>query len=150
PFGPAQLSGGQKDNYWQAVYDTLLKLNYQTMQPEPNVATKWSYNDDKTVLTMTLRDDVKFSDGTPLTADAVAKNAIALRDGKGPNGYMAASLADATAPDPTTVVYKFSAPDPAFLGYLTTTAGAVANPKAIGTPQIATTPSGSGPYVLDT
>jgi peptide/nickel transport system substrate-binding protein len=149
-FDPAQLSGGQKDNYWQAVYDTLLKLNYQTMQPEPNVATKWSYNDDKTVLTMTLREDVKFSDGTPLTADAVAKNAIALRDGKGPNGYMAASLADATAPDPTTVVYKFSAPDPAFLGYLTTTAGAVANPKAIGTPQIATTPSGSGPYVLDT
>jgi peptide/nickel transport system substrate-binding protein len=149
-FDPAQLTGGQKDQYWQAVYDTVLKLNYETQQPEPNVGTDWKYSENKTVLTVTLRDDVKFSDGSPLTGEAVAKNAIALRDGKGGSAYMMANLVDATAPNPTTVVYKLSAPDPAFLGYLTTMGGAVANPKAVGTPEIATTPAGSGPYVLDT
>jgi hypothetical protein len=69
-FDPAQLTGGQKDQYWQAVYDTVLKLNYETQQPEPNVGTDWKYSENKTVLTVTLRDDVKFSDGSPLTGEA--------------------------------------------------------------------------------
>ena len=40
----------------------------------PMLATGWSWNDDGTVLTMTLRDDVVFHDGTPFNAEAVAAN----------------------------------------------------------------------------
>jgi peptide/nickel transport system substrate-binding protein len=68
-----------------------------------------------------------------------------LRDGKGGGACMMANLVSARTPNSTTVVYQVSAPEPAFLGYLTTVGGAVANPTAIGTPGLATTPSGSVP-----
>ncbi|MEM9813366.1 MAG: ABC transporter substrate-binding protein, partial [Pseudomonadota bacterium] len=40
----------------------------------PSLATGWSWNDDGTELTMTLREDVVFHDGTPFNAEAVAAN----------------------------------------------------------------------------
>ncbi|MEM6710669.1 MAG: ABC transporter substrate-binding protein [Pseudomonadota bacterium] len=40
----------------------------------PMLATGWSWSDDGTVLTMDLRDDVVFHDGTPFNAEAVAAN----------------------------------------------------------------------------
>lgn len=148
-FDPAQLSGGAKDNYWQAVYDTVLKLDYKTTEPAPNLATEWSYDQSFTNLTVKLRDDVKFSDGSPLTADALKVNAIALRNGAGSSSIMMASLKDVRIVDDHTAVYELKAPDPAFLGYLTTMGGAIGNPKDVGTKGIATSPAGSGPYVLD-
>jgi len=148
-FDPAQLAGGAKDNYWQAVYDTVLKLNYQTREPEPNLATQWSYNSEFTELTVKLRDDVFFSDGSKVTADAIKANAIALRDSAGSSAIMMANLVDVKVVDPTTAIYQLTAPDPAFLGYLTTVGGAIGNPKHLGSTDIATFPAGSGPYVLD-
>jgi len=38
----------------------------------PAIATEWSWSDDGTVLSMTLRDDITFADGHVLTADDVA------------------------------------------------------------------------------
>ncbi|MFF2246182.1 ABC transporter substrate-binding protein [Arthrobacter sp. NPDC058130] len=148
-FDPAQLSGGAKDNYWQAVYDTVLKLNYETLKPEPNLATEWSYNSDKTELTVKLRDDVKFSDGSKLTAEALKVNALALRDNSGSSSIMMTHLADVQVVDEKTAVYKLKEADPAFVGYLTTMGGAIGNPKNVGTKDIATKPAGSGPYILD-
>ena len=49
--------------YMQAVYDTLVHLS-PTAEPEPWLATEWSLSDDKLVLTLKLRTDVKFTDGT--------------------------------------------------------------------------------------
>src|SRR6056297_1818860 len=40
----------------------------------PMLATGWDWNEDGTVLTMTLREDVTFHDGTPFNAEAVAAN----------------------------------------------------------------------------
>ncbi|MEM9247417.1 MAG: ABC transporter substrate-binding protein [Pseudomonadota bacterium] len=40
----------------------------------PALATGWEWSADGTVLTMTLRDDVVFHDGTPFNAEAVAAN----------------------------------------------------------------------------
>ncbi len=54
------------------LYDSLLgidaKLNFV-----PELATAWKFTDDKT-LTLTLRKDVKFQDGTAFNADAVKFN----------------------------------------------------------------------------
>ena len=49
------------------------------------LATSWSYNADKTVLTMKLRTDVKFTDGTPFDASVAAQNLIRFRDGTSAN-----------------------------------------------------------------
>ena len=40
----------------------------------PQLATKWSWNDDGTKLTMSLREGVVFHDGTPFDAEAVKAN----------------------------------------------------------------------------
>ena len=40
----------------------------------PALATGWEWNENGTELTMTLRDDVVFHDGTPFNAEAVAAN----------------------------------------------------------------------------
>jgi len=40
----------------------------------PMLATGWEWSEDGTELTMTLRDDVVFHDGTPFNAEAVAAN----------------------------------------------------------------------------
>ncbi len=46
----------------------------------PGIATDWSWNEDGTVLSMTLRDDITFSDGHPLTAEDIAFTYDVVRD----------------------------------------------------------------------
>ena len=88
--------------YMQAVYDTLVHLS-PTGEPEPWLATEWSLNEDKTVLTLTLRTDVKFTDGEPFNADAAAQNILRFRDGTSPNASNLANVEDAKAVDDATL-----------------------------------------------
>lgn len=135
--------------YIQAVYDSLLRESPDA-SIEPWLATKWSYNADKTVLTMTLRSDVKFTDGTPFTADVAAKNLLRFRDGTSANKSYLSNVKDATAVDPTTLKITLTKADPALLIYLAQNAGAQESPKAFGAKDEKTNPVGSGPYKLDT
>ena len=52
----------------QNVYETLTYYNSETGELEPQLATEWSSNDEGTVWTFKLRDDVTFHDGTPMTS----------------------------------------------------------------------------------
>ena len=53
-----------------SVYDSLVYYNSQTFKPEPQLATAWR-EVSPTQVRFTLRQGVKFSDGTPMTADDV-------------------------------------------------------------------------------
>ena len=53
-----------------AVYDSLVYYNSRTFKVEPQLATSWR-EVSPTQVRFTLRSGVKFSDGTPLTADDV-------------------------------------------------------------------------------
>jgi peptide/nickel transport system substrate-binding protein len=53
-----------------AVYDALVYYNSETFKPEPQLATAWR-EISPTQMRFTLRSGVKFSDGTPFTADDV-------------------------------------------------------------------------------
>ena len=44
----------------------LLVMDEKTQEPQPNLATEWSYDDSQTVLTVKLREGVKFHDGSDL------------------------------------------------------------------------------------
>ncbi|MGO4533560.1 ABC transporter substrate-binding protein [Leifsonia sp. 2MCAF36] len=134
--------------YLQAVYDTLLHADPDGTV-KPWLATKWSYNADNTVLTMKLRNDVTFTDGTKFDASVAAKNLLRFRDGTSPQKGYLATLADAKASDPTTLVLTLSAPNPSLLAFLTQNPGLQESPSAFGTPDEKTNPVGSGPYVLD-
>ncbi|MGJ3508257.1 ABC transporter substrate-binding protein [Enemella sp. A6] len=54
-----------------AVYDQLVRWNEREQDLEYRLAEKVEPNDEYTEWTITLRDGVKFSDGTPVNADAV-------------------------------------------------------------------------------
>ncbi|WP_158253921.1 ABC transporter substrate-binding protein [Cryobacterium sp. N22] len=147
-FDPAQAHIGHYVQYYQPVYDSLLRREADGTLV-PMLATKWAYNDDNTVLTLTLRDDVTFTDGTPLDAAAVKTNLDRFPTGNGPQASTLAQVAEVVVEDPTTVVITLNAPDPALLDYLGTAAGFIASPTAIEGGAIATDPIGSGPYTLD-
>ena len=50
------------------VYEGLTRLDDQ-QQTVPAAAESWKYNDDATQITFTLRPDLKYSDGSPITAE---------------------------------------------------------------------------------
>ncbi|MEU1168221.1 ABC transporter substrate-binding protein, partial [Streptomyces sp. NPDC005921] len=61
---------------WMAV-DCICRgltfISFETNEPTPDLAEKWSVSDDKMTYTFTLRKGVKFHDGTTLTsADVLA------------------------------------------------------------------------------
>ncbi|MFT4305312.1 MAG: ABC transporter substrate-binding protein [Microbacterium sp.] len=147
-WDPTQASEGHLFPAYQAVYDTLLRKEADgTLSPW--LATDWTYDEDDTQLTLDLRDDVTFSDGTALDADVVVANLDAFRDGTGSAATTLANVADVEAVDSDTVRIELSEPDPALLDYLANAAGLIASADAVGTDSIATTPVGSGPYTLD-
>ena len=68
----------------QNVYETLTYYNAETGELEPKLATAWSSNEDGTVWTFQLREDVTFHDGTKMTsADVKASMERTLSLGQG-------------------------------------------------------------------
>lgn len=140
---------GNRNLFYQTIYDGLLRIEPDGRTVYPWLATEWSYNDDNTVLTMTLRDDVTFSDGTPFNADAAAQNLIRFRDGNGIAAQNLADMTDAVATDEFTLEITLGAPNPALLTYLAQAAGLMQAPSSFEDPEADQWPIGSGAYVLD-
>jgi len=155
-FSPSSLDAaaanwGNTAPFYQATYDTLLRMSNDG-EVGPFLATDWSYDDTNTSLTLTLRDDVEFTDGSKLTSEVVKENLLRFQSGTSPAASSLARVSSVETPDDVTVVINLSEPDPALLAYLTRDAGTVASGEAIADDpaKLATDPIGSGPYVLDT
>jgi peptide/nickel transport system substrate-binding protein len=148
PWDLADAGLGNNTQYYQPVYDSLLRLS-PTAEVKPNLATKWSYDAARTVLTMTLRTGVKFTDGTALDAAAVKVNLLHTEKGTSEAAGQLKGITGVDVVNATTVAIKLSAPDPSLVPNLGNVAGMMASPKAIAAGTIKTTPVGSGPYTLD-
>lgn len=149
-FEARNMNWGNQSIYAQAVFDGLLRPSPDGKGVEPGLATKWEYNADKTVLTMTLRQGVTFTDGTAFTADVAVQNLLRFRDGTSPQKSKVAGLLDAKAQDASTLVITLKEPNPGFLLDLAQAAGLEESPKAFSSADVKTNPVGSGPYTLDT
>lgn len=148
-FEPGAMAmAGPEDHYYQAVYDKLLTVD-GSGKPAPSVATQWEYAADNTKLTLTLRSDVKFTDGTPLDATAVKANLEFAKKGKGEAANALRAVDRVEVVDSTHADVVLSVPDPALLSSLARSAGYLASPKALGGADLKTKPVGSGPYQLD-
>ena len=90
------------------VYDTLLATD-ASFKVQPQMAD-WKISDDKLTYTFTLRDGLKWHDGTPVTAE----DCVASLKRWGKNDGMAQKLMDFTAsieaPDTRTIVLKLKEP----------------------------------------
>lgn len=128
---------------FQAVYDFPLHFNTETGELEPWMVTDWAYDESWTKLTLTVRDDMKFSDASPVTASDLKANfdqRITLADA----GFNYGNIQSIEAPSETEVVITLKEPDYFFLNAVATTH--IAHPSALTEKE---SPIGSGPYVLD-
>ncbi|GAA1056893.1 peptide ABC transporter substrate-binding protein [Agromyces luteolus] len=148
-FQASEANFSQESAYLSAVYDTLLQVDADG-ELAPALVTEWSWDDSKTVVTLELRTDVTFSDGSPFNADVAVANLTRFRDGTSTNASQLADMVSAEADGDSTVVLTLEAPNPAFLTYLTQNAGLQESAEAFDNPDIQTVPVGSGPYLLDT
>ncbi len=64
------------------VYETLVRPGPEPGQVRPGLATSWEVSADGLRYTMHLRRDVRFHDGRPLTASAVARSLLRQLDPK--------------------------------------------------------------------
>lgn len=80
-FNPLFCSGLYDQDICSAMFDGLTDSD-ETGMPIKGIAEKWEVSDDGLTYTFHLRNDVKFFDGTPVTADDVAFVATVLCDGK--------------------------------------------------------------------
>lgn len=147
-FDPADGIDGHFPQYLQPVYDSLVRIDPEG-KLQPMLATEWSYDDARTTLSLTIREGVKFSDGAVLDAEGVKANLLNVKNGKGTLSTALLGVEDIEVASPTKVTLKLAAPDPTLLRNLGQPPGMMASPKALGTPQLKTTPVGSGPYLFD-
>jgi peptide/nickel transport system substrate-binding protein len=61
----------ESPNIFGLTYEGLITENYETGKIEPALAESWEVSDDKLKIVFTLRENLKWSDGQPLTVDDV-------------------------------------------------------------------------------
>jgi peptide/nickel transport system substrate-binding protein len=98
--------------YANTVYDPLMATAADG-SIQPYLAQSMTANSTFDVWTMTLRPGIKFSDGSPLTSAVVKANYTALAS-SALTGTALKQVASVTTPDPMTVVYNLTGPNPSF------------------------------------
>ena len=172
-FNPLYYSSSYDGYVVDLVFEGLATLNFDGDEYEPVVAKDWEISEDGKTITFNLRDDVVFSDGTPLTANDVVftykvmadpsysgRYGTMVKDLEGYDAYYAGETEEFTgvvAEDDYTVTFNFvegkrtnfanttmSIMPEAYYG-----AGfAVGDTASIEA--LSAEPVGSGPYKLDT
>ncbi|MDT9595007.1 ABC transporter substrate-binding protein [Nocardioides zeae] len=142
---------------WGHVTDKLVYVDAEG-EVSPWVAESWEQNDDVTEFTLHLRDDVTFSDGSPLDAAAVVANLDIwargdIEAGINPIGLFPKTYDRAEAVDATTVKVYFSAPTLGFIPTLGYHGSILLSPETLALPAEEqadlANDIGSGPFVVE-
>ncbi|MGC0362318.1 peptide/nickel transport system substrate-binding protein [Rhodococcus sp. 27YEA15] len=126
-------------------------VDFQDGKPVPELATSWNQT-SPTQYVFTLRDDVKFTDGTPFDAAAVKFNLDRLLDPNGAGANLPPSLQSVDVTAPNEVTMNLSAPAGGFVASLRRGRVMMMSPTAVEK-YAATDPLkasvGTGPYKFD-
>jgi oligopeptide transport system substrate-binding protein len=171
-FDPALVQDTDSNFPVQAVFTGLVTLN-DKLTVAPQLAKSWQVSPDGLTYTFTLKDNLKFSDGTPLTSQDViysinrtilpaTKSAVSyylaqIKDyDKANSGKIPTLIGDSLqAPDAKTVVITITKPGAYFLQALTYPTSYVVNKKLIDQYGATWTDheaegAGSGPFKVQT
>jgi peptide/nickel transport system substrate-binding protein len=166
-FDPASAYVLSEALIWRGIYESLVRLKGDSAtEVEPLLADSWDTNADKSTWTFHLHPNVKFTDGTPVDAQAVKTNYVrTISIGLGTNFIVGSFVTDPqkqiVVVDPLTVRFDLGAPTPHFDLVLAAQNGTqIVSPKAYsdhstgakdqGHEWLQTHAIGTGPYVLDT
>jgi peptide/nickel transport system substrate-binding protein len=127
------------------LYDGLTWFNDETGKLEPNLATSWEATDSGWIFH--LRDDVKFHDGEPFTANDVKATVEKVLAAKGPMAPILEGVEEVVAVDDHTVEFRTAHP----LGPLPNNLAllGIAPAKLIGNADYHSHPIGTGPFQFD-
>lgn len=143
-------SASQGGPIMNALYDTLFTVD-ATGNIEGRLATDFATSDGIT-WTLTLRDGVKFSDGTALDADAVLAQWTRLKDNIRASAYSGLqSVASWSVSDPLTLEVVLKAPNRQFHQLVAwSSMGWIPSPTAVAAAgdSFGEQPVGAGPFVL--
>lgn len=142
-FDPSKASSSFDNTSLWITYDRLVHMS-PGGEAVPGLATEWTFSDDGTALTLTLREGVKFQDGTDLTAEVVKANLD--RNKAGVSKGDLAAVASVEVVDPLTVKLNLGAPGGSLPLALSDRAGAMASGTAIQDPSLDLNPVGAGMY----
>lgn len=106
-FDPAYGWGAGEHVHEPLIQSTLVRTT-KDLKIENDLATEYSCSEDKLTWTVKIRDDVKFTDGEPLTAQDVAFTYNTCRDESTVNDFT--MLKEAVAVDDTTVEFHMNEP----------------------------------------
>ena len=156
---PAQLTDINSMRILSSIYDTLVQFDENGFDLKPGLATKWTVSPDGLTYTFTLRQGVKFHDGTAFNAAAVKFNFDRMLDPKneyadtGPfpfGGFYYGSIKETKVVDDSTVQLILSQPYSPLLNSLTLNQGRIVSPDAVKKyrKDFAQHPTGTGPFVF--
>ena len=153
---PQQVGSNVSIYIARQLADSLTDQDPTTGEIVPWLATSWEVSEDLTTFTFHLRDDVTFSDGTPLTATTVKANLDALTGDLGATAPLAASYlagyTGTTVVDEHTATVAFDAPNAQFLQATSTVSLAILSDATAAVDpneRLQGKVVGSGPFVLE-
>ncbi len=79
-FNPLLAADDASETIRYLTGGVLVRVNRLTQDPEPELATSWKITNGGKTITFKLRDGLRFSDGTPFSADDVAYTMKQLMD----------------------------------------------------------------------
>ena len=133
--------------YANAVFDTLTSIAADA-SVRPHLAASVMPNADLTVWTVTLRPNVVFHDGSPLTADVVVQNFKAIK-ASALTGQAVTPITGVTSSGALTVIYTCDEPLVAFPAYLATQVGyVIALSQLDNSASGSQNPVGTGPFKI--
>lgn len=100
-------------------YDSLIDWSAEDYKPIPGLAEKWEHSDDNLTWTYTIRKNVKWTDGKPLTAQDVLftfNTMMTNEDARASSSDLVENFDSIEAPDDYTFVVKLKKPTNQMLG----------------------------------
>jgi peptide/nickel transport system substrate-binding protein len=126
------------------IFDTLVADGSNT-KVSPGAAASWDVDPTFTTITFHLKPNLTYSDGTPVTADAVKQSLLHIK--KSPLRTSLLVISNIDTPDPATVVLHLTKPVAGdLLWALTYEDGMLVAPSDLD--NAADKPVGSGPFTL--
>lgn len=101
-----------------ACYENLFKFFEKDGTPQPNLADTYEFSEDGLTLTVTLKDNIVFASGNPMTSADVAFSINRTKNLKGNPSFICDTIANIETPDDKTVVFHLNQPDSAILSKL--------------------------------
>ncbi|SFQ07971.1 peptide/nickel transport system substrate-binding protein [Bradyrhizobium sp. Ghvi] len=154
---PCLFGGWVQQWYLQRQYSDNLVARSEDGKFVPWLAESWTISDDKKVYTFEIKPNVKFTDGTPLDAQAVADNITGWLsndpDLRNPTAapYLSDSFESARAIAPLRLQVILKVPFQPLLNVLAQSSQGILSPSALkrGLAVNCENPVGSGPFIVD-